>query len=142
MVGAKRANRTEIGHRRSQSPIADRISHETAPGPQAHADELVDAALDAGYCGDHAVGTCRTGPTPVVAADIVATAGSRCSAPYESRGLTASRVRSCFADIKTASQYAGLATRSRPCLGEPVCTVTVGYGAHATISSSRLQQRS
>ena len=63
-----------VGHRRSQSPIADRISHETAPGPQAHADELVDAALDAGYCGDHAVGTCRTGPTPVVAADIVATA--------------------------------------------------------------------
>ena len=48
----------------SQSPIADRISHETAPGPEAQTDdELVDAALDAGYCGYHAVGTCRMGPS-------------------------------------------------------------------------------
>ena len=48
----------------AQSPIADRISHETAPGPGAQTDdEMVDAALDAGYCGYHAVGTCRMGPS-------------------------------------------------------------------------------
>lgn len=46
-----------------RSPIADRISHETYPGPQVRSDEeLVDAALDGGYCGYHAVGTCAMGP--------------------------------------------------------------------------------
>ncbi|ANI42509.1 GMC family oxidoreductase [Mycolicibacterium vaccae] len=46
-----------------QSPIAERISHETYPGPQVHSDEqLVDTALDGGYCGYHAVGTCAMGP--------------------------------------------------------------------------------
>jgi choline dehydrogenase len=46
-----------------QSPIAGRISHETYPGPQVRSDdELVDAALDGGYCGYHAVGTCAMGP--------------------------------------------------------------------------------
>ncbi len=46
-----------------QSPIAERISHETYPGPEVRSDEdLVDAALDGGYCGYHAVGTCAMGP--------------------------------------------------------------------------------
>ncbi len=46
-----------------QSPIAERISHETYPGPHVRSDEeLVDAALDGGYCGYHAVGTCAMGP--------------------------------------------------------------------------------
>ncbi|MEE3753103.1 GMC family oxidoreductase [Mycobacterium intracellulare] len=47
----------------SQPPISDRISHETFPGPQVQTDEaLIDSALDAGYCGYHAVGTCAMGP--------------------------------------------------------------------------------
>ncbi|KUI05194.1 GMC oxidoreductase [Mycolicibacterium acapulense] len=46
-----------------QSPIAERISHETYPGPAARSDdELVDAALEGGYCGYHAIGTCAMGP--------------------------------------------------------------------------------
>ncbi|BBX19817.1 GMC oxidoreductase [Mycolicibacterium duvalii] len=47
-----------------QSPIAERISGETYPGPRVRSDdELVDAALDGGYCGYHAVGTCAMGPS-------------------------------------------------------------------------------
>jgi choline dehydrogenase-like flavoprotein len=47
-----------------QSPIADRISHETFPGPDVRSDDdLIDSALDAGYCGYHAVGTCAMGPS-------------------------------------------------------------------------------
>ncbi len=46
-----------------QSPLAERISHETYPGPDVRSDEeLVDAALDGGYCGYHATGTCAMGP--------------------------------------------------------------------------------
>ncbi|OBF21810.1 GMC family oxidoreductase N-terminal domain-containing protein [Mycobacterium sp. ACS4331] len=46
-----------------QSPLAELISHETYPGPQAQSDdELVDVALDGGYCGYHATGTCAMGP--------------------------------------------------------------------------------
>lgn len=46
-----------------QSPIAERISHETYPGPEVYTDdELVDAALEGGYCGYHAIGTCAMGP--------------------------------------------------------------------------------
>ena len=46
-----------------QSPIAGRIRHETFPGPDAQSDdELVDSALDGGYCGYHAVGSCAMGP--------------------------------------------------------------------------------
>ncbi|MCK0176434.1 GMC family oxidoreductase N-terminal domain-containing protein [Mycolicibacterium sp. F2034L] len=46
-----------------ESPIAERISHETYPGQQVTSDEdLLDAALDGGYCGYHAVGTCAMGP--------------------------------------------------------------------------------
>jgi choline dehydrogenase len=47
-----------------QSPIAGRISHETFPGPDAQSDdELIDSALDGGYCGYHAVGSCAMGPS-------------------------------------------------------------------------------
>ena len=46
-----------------QSPIAEHISHETYPGRPVQSDEeLVDAALDGGYCGYHAVGSCAMGP--------------------------------------------------------------------------------
>lgn len=46
-----------------QSPLAELISHETYPGTQAQSDdELVDVALDGGYCGYHATGTCAMGP--------------------------------------------------------------------------------
>jgi len=45
-----------------QSPIAERISHETYPGPDVHSDsDLVDSALLGGYCGYHAIGTCAMG---------------------------------------------------------------------------------
>ncbi|MCV7280256.1 GMC family oxidoreductase N-terminal domain-containing protein [Mycolicibacterium flavescens] len=48
----------------ARSPIAERISHETFPGPRVQSDdELIDSALDAGYCGYHAVGTCAMGPS-------------------------------------------------------------------------------
>ena len=48
----------------AQSPIADRIAHETAPGAGIQSDdELVDAALDDGYTGYHAVGSCAMGPS-------------------------------------------------------------------------------
>lgn len=46
-----------------QSPLADRIRRETYPGPDIRTDdELIDAALDGGYCGYHAVGSCAMGP--------------------------------------------------------------------------------
>lgn len=46
-----------------QSPIAEHVSHEVTPGARAQTDEeLVDAALDDGYCGYHAVGSCAMGP--------------------------------------------------------------------------------
>lgn len=46
-----------------QSPIAERINHETYPGPDVHSDsDLIDAALLGGYCGYHAIGTCAMGP--------------------------------------------------------------------------------
>lgn len=48
----------------AQSPIADRIVHETFPGPELGSDdELLDAALDGGYTGYHAVGSCAMGPS-------------------------------------------------------------------------------
>ncbi len=48
----------------AQSPIADRIDHELYPGEDAVSDdELVDSALDGGYCGYHAVGSCAMGPS-------------------------------------------------------------------------------
>ena len=48
----------------SESPIADRISHELFPGPDVRSDdELADAALDGGYSGYHAIGSCAMGPS-------------------------------------------------------------------------------
>ena len=45
-----------------QSPIADRIDHEMFPGDQARTDdEIIDSALDGGFCGYHAVGSCAMG---------------------------------------------------------------------------------
>ncbi|MFC3505624.1 GMC family oxidoreductase [Micromonospora krabiensis] len=44
-------------------PIAKRISAETLPGPAVQDDEeIVRAAVEHGYCGYHAVGTCAMGP--------------------------------------------------------------------------------
>ncbi|MBB3602660.1 choline dehydrogenase-like flavoprotein [Mycolicibacterium sp. BK556] len=46
-----------------QSPIAQRISHETYPGARVRSDdELIEAAFDGGYCGYHAAGSCAMGP--------------------------------------------------------------------------------
>lgn len=48
----------------AQSPIADRIDHEISPGPDVQSDEqLIDTALDDGYTGYHAVGSCAMGPS-------------------------------------------------------------------------------
>jgi choline dehydrogenase len=47
----------------SQSPLADYLVAETTPGPDVTSDDaMIDAALDKGYCGYHAVGTCAMGP--------------------------------------------------------------------------------
>ncbi|MGE2716073.1 GMC family oxidoreductase [Mycolicibacterium litorale] len=47
-----------------QSPIAERISHETYPGRDVQGDDqLAGAALDGGYCGYHATATCAMGPS-------------------------------------------------------------------------------
>lgn len=46
-----------------ESPIADHLVAETRPGIEVASDDaIVDAALDEGYCGYHAVGTCAMGP--------------------------------------------------------------------------------
>lgn len=46
-----------------QDPIADLIDHETTPGTDVVDDDaVIDAALDKGYCGYHAVGTAGMGP--------------------------------------------------------------------------------
>ncbi|BDX32427.1 GMC oxidoreductase [Mycobacterium antarcticum] len=48
----------------AQSPIADRIDHEMFPGVDVQSDDdLVDSALDGGYTGYHAVGSCAMGPS-------------------------------------------------------------------------------
>ncbi|MHC9291706.1 GMC family oxidoreductase [Mycobacterium sp. LTG2003] len=47
----------------TQPPIADHLVAETRPGPAVVTDQaILDAALDEGYCGYHAVGTCAMGP--------------------------------------------------------------------------------
>jgi len=46
-----------------QDPIAALIDHETMPGRDVVDDDaIIDAALDKGYCGYHAVGTAAMGP--------------------------------------------------------------------------------
>jgi choline dehydrogenase-like flavoprotein len=45
-------------------PIAKRVIHETLPGPATRSDrEILDSALEHGYCGYHAIGTCAMGPS-------------------------------------------------------------------------------
>jgi choline dehydrogenase len=45
------------------APIAKRIDHETLPGRAVVDDQaIIDAALEHGYCGYHAIGTCAMGP--------------------------------------------------------------------------------
>ncbi len=45
------------------APLADRIEHETVPGDAVEDDqEIIDAGLDMGSCGYHAIGTCAMGP--------------------------------------------------------------------------------
>lgn len=47
----------------SQPPIAHSLVGETRPGPEVVTDQaIIDAGLDEGYCGYHAVGTCAMGP--------------------------------------------------------------------------------
>ena len=47
----------------SESPIADYLVAETQPGVEVDTDEaIIDAGLDGGYCGYHAIGTCAMGP--------------------------------------------------------------------------------
>ncbi|MFV9634169.1 GMC family oxidoreductase [Mycobacterium neumannii] len=47
----------------SQSPISEQLVVETQPGAEVVADQaIIDAGLDAGYCGYHAIGTCAMGP--------------------------------------------------------------------------------
>ncbi|GAA4472282.1 GMC family oxidoreductase [Phytohabitans houttuyneae] len=44
-------------------PIAGRITAETLPGKAVQGDDdIIDAALERGYCGYHAIGTCAMGP--------------------------------------------------------------------------------
>ena len=46
----------------NESPIADYLVAETRPGVEVDTDQaIIDAALDEGYCGYHAVGTCAMG---------------------------------------------------------------------------------
>jgi choline dehydrogenase len=45
-------------------PLAERIEHETVPGPAVRADqEIIDAGLTMGGCGYHTIGTCAMGPS-------------------------------------------------------------------------------
>jgi choline dehydrogenase-like flavoprotein len=45
------------------APLAERIERETLPGPAIQSDqEILDAGLDMGSCGYHAIGTCAMGP--------------------------------------------------------------------------------
>lgn len=47
-----------------ESPIAEYLVEETRPGTGVITDDaIIDAALDQGYCGYHAVGTCAMGPS-------------------------------------------------------------------------------
>ena len=52
------------------APIAQHIATETTPGADVTTDQqIIDAALDDGYCGYHAVGTCAMGPNDDDAVD-------------------------------------------------------------------------
>ena len=44
-------------------PLVRHIDHETLPGPSLQDDEaIIEMALERGYCGYHAIGTCAMGP--------------------------------------------------------------------------------
>jgi choline dehydrogenase len=46
-----------------QEPISQSLVRELVPGPDVTSDEdIIDAGLNEGYCGYHAVGTCAMGP--------------------------------------------------------------------------------
>lgn len=46
-----------------QSPIAEHLVAETLPGADVVTEQaIIDSALDDGYCGYHAIGTCAMGP--------------------------------------------------------------------------------
>jgi choline dehydrogenase-like flavoprotein len=48
----------------SQEPISRYLVRELTPGPDVTSDDaIIDAGLDHGYCGYHAVGTCAMGPS-------------------------------------------------------------------------------
>jgi choline dehydrogenase len=48
----------------SQAPISEYLVGEITPGPDVTSDDaIIDACLDKGYCGYHAVGTCAMGPS-------------------------------------------------------------------------------
>jgi choline dehydrogenase len=47
----------------AQEPIVRRLAGETFPGVDVRSDEdVIDAALDQGYCGYRTIGTCAMGP--------------------------------------------------------------------------------
>ena len=70
----------------AQSPLADRVDHEIGPGPEVQTDaEIVDAVLNTGTTGSHAVATCAMGPSDD---DIV---DDRCRV----RGIEALRIVDC-----------------------------------------------
>jgi len=47
----------------SQEPISRYLVNEVAPGTEVTSDDdIIDAGLNQGYCGYHAVGTCAMGP--------------------------------------------------------------------------------
>jgi choline dehydrogenase len=47
----------------ASDPIARHIDHETLPGASTQDDAaIIDMALEHGYCGYHAIGTCAMGP--------------------------------------------------------------------------------
>jgi choline dehydrogenase len=57
----------------ASDPIAQHIDHETLPGASTQDDAaIIDMALEHGYCGYHAIGTCAMGPddTDVVDAQL------------------------------------------------------------------------
>ena len=69
-----------------ESPIADYLVSETRPGSDVVSDEaIIDAALDDGYCGYHAVGTCAMGPA---AEDVV-------DSSLRVRGVDGLRIMDC-----------------------------------------------
>jgi choline dehydrogenase len=67
-------------------PITALVDHETLPGPDLHSEQdVIDAALEHGYCGYHAVGTCAMGPDEADPVD----------SQLRLRGVTGLRVMDC-----------------------------------------------